>query len=183
MRVLCLDTETTRLPVGTRQPEIVQIGMVSWNTDMGPDGEWKRELCALVNPDVPLDQWDPESVEIHGIGPEDVEGEPTLPGLMREIFDVAVGCELLIGYNLPFDVGVLAAELRRHDIEHHFPWPLAHVDVQDLAMEAMPLVGRSGRKPPKLVEIYEHLFGSAFDGAHDAMADVKATIKVWDRLL
>ena len=43
--------------------------------------------------------------------------------------------------------------------------------------------GRTGYKNPKLTEAYESLVGGTVDGAHDAMVDVRATVKVFAALL
>ncbi len=43
--------------------------------------------------------------------------------------------------------------------------------------------GYYGYKPPKLQELYQKLFGTTFDNAHDAMADVKATKKCFFELI
>lgn len=185
-RVLAFDTETTGLPVGTRQPFLIQLGMISYTADMPPRMTDERILNELVNPDLEAAvaelAWDEASIEVHGIKPSDVADKTTLSGLAHKIFEVAVGAEVLLGYNLDFDVQVLASELARHDMEHHFPWPLRHVDVMTLAMEALPIVGRSGQKMPKLGEIYEHLFNEPLEGVHDAFADIRATIRVWEAL-
>lgn len=40
-----------------------------------------------------------------------------------------------------------------------------------------------GYKYPKLNELYKILFGDHFDGAHDAMVDVEATLRAFARLV
>jgi len=38
-------------------------------------------------------------------------------------------------------------------------------------------------KPPKLSELYKHLFGEWFEGAHNAMVDVEATTRAFGELV
>ena len=42
---------------------------------------------------------------------------------------------------------------------------------------------RTGYKQPKLIELHQHLFNEGFDGAHDALVDVKATKRCLVKLL
>lgn len=37
-----------------------------------------------------------------------------------------------------------------------------------------------GPKTPSLMEAHQHAFGEGFDGAHDAMNDLRATLRLWD---
>ena len=50
-------------------------------------------------------------------------------------------------------------------------------------LEAMLAKGMTGYKRPSLTETYRHFFGRDFDGAHDAMADVRACRDVYFALL
>jgi DNA polymerase-3 subunit epsilon len=48
--------------------------------------------------------------------------------------------------------------------------------------EKMRRAGRTGFKNPNLAETYRHFFGRDFEGAHDAMADVRACRDVFFEL-
>ena len=47
----------------------------------------------------------------------------------------------------------------------------------------IPFEGRGGYKWPKLTELHQHLFNEDFEGAHDALADVMATVKCYFNLI
>lgn len=54
-------------------------------------------------------------------------------------------------------------------------------------LESVDLCKLPGRYPgnykwPKLIELHNHLFGCDFEGAHDALDDVKATVKCFFEL-
>lgn len=185
MRFLAFDTETVRLTSGTRAPEMCQIGMISDEIHRHDPADRvldRRELTLHLDPDIPAEKWDEEAIKVHGITPEDVAGCGTFYEIFPRIVDVAIGAQVLVGYNLKFDVAVLAATLRRECLEHHFPWPMTHVDVMELAQDRLRLQGKRGQKNPTLGEIYEHLFERPLEGAHDALSDIQATIEVWEAL-
>ena len=72
-------------------------------------------------------------------------------------------------------------QLLRYGFERAFPWPYGDVDVMAMASRHMSMQGKRGTKNPKLTEIYAELFKQEFE-AHDALADIKATVKVWEVL-
>lgn len=54
--------------------------------------------------------------------------------------------------------------------------------VQCPPTERMVAKGMKGFKSPNLQEAYKHFFGVEFEGAHDAMADVRACKDVFFKL-
>ena len=50
-----------------------------------------------------------------------------------------------------------------------------------LSTDYCKLPGKKGFKSPRLAELHQVLFGSGFDNAHNALADVEATARCfWD---
>ncbi|MBF2734801.1 MAG: DNA polymerase III subunit epsilon [Betaproteobacteria bacterium AqS2] len=110
VRQVYLDIETTGL-----KPEeghrIVELGAVAY-LDEERGGE-PREYRQLVNPqrDVPE-----EARKIHGIGAEDLKGQPTFAKVADDFLAFVKGAKVY-AHNAAFDVGFIDSELRRLDRE------------------------------------------------------------------
>ena len=95
--------------------------------------------------------------------------------------------DLLVAHNLDFDRTMIVAELfRMRQWESLLAAKQAFVEKPGFCtMKATTpickLPGKFGNdyKWPKLQEAYKHLFNEEFQGAHDAMADVRACARVY----
>jgi DNA polymerase III, alpha subunit len=65
---------------------------------------------------------------------------------------------------------MLKAEAKRLNINFNFD-QVRWIDTMKSTSDLIP----SKKKRPKLQELYTFLFGKPFEGAHDAMADIRAT--------
>jgi DNA polymerase III epsilon subunit-like protein len=155
------------------QPGIVQIAAIRWH--LGAMGD---EFNELVNPETKFEE---QATKTHGINADMVQDKPTFFALFPRFAQFVLGCDTWAGYNIQFDKKVLAFQLERYGFERNFPWPPKEIDVMKLANLHMEMQGKRGTKNPTLGEIYEELFGESFK-AHDALADIKATVRVWERL-
>lgn len=96
-RVAVLDTETTGLKPGN--DEVLSLSIV--------DGTGKTLFDSLIRPSR-RKRW-PKAQEIHGISPADVADAPTLEEVSDEVRSVFDGADLVVGYNVDFDIGMLDA--------------------------------------------------------------------------
>ena len=80
--------------------------------------------------------------------------------------------QFLVAHNLNFDHRVVWAEFIRAGIEPKRG--MSKICTMMKSTKYCNIPGARGPKWPKLEELYMHLFGKNFDGAHDAMADVIA---------
>lgn len=98
---LVLDTETTGLLAGTDR--IVELGMVL---------VLKQQVAlvtgTLIDPGMLIP---PEVTALHGIRNEDVAGKPKLADIASYLQSWLLRCDVVVGYNLPFDWRMLTAEL------------------------------------------------------------------------
>lgn len=157
--IVFFDIEATGLNV--LKDRIVQIALIKYL----PDTPEPIELEMLVNPGVPISK---ESYEIHGISEEKVANEPTFPQIAAKL-EAFIGDADLSGYNLNrFDVPMLMEEFNRAGI--HFKIDDRKIiDVQSIFYKM---------EPRTLVAAYKFYCGEKLVGAHDALADVKATVAV-----
>jgi DNA polymerase III epsilon subunit-like protein len=189
--ILFIDTETTGLLKPSSdflvQPGICQLAALRLERypvvdpqPGAPEYKWLEtaEFTSLVNPETKFEE---QATKTHGINSDAVQGSPTFFSLFPSFAEFVLGCDTWAGYNTSFDKKVLAWQLERYGFERNFPWPPKELDVMKLAKNHMEMQGKRGVKPPTLSEVYENLFGESFT-AHDALADIKATVRVWERL-
>jgi DNA polymerase III subunit epsilon len=181
---LFFDTETTGLPdlkmpaEWEGQPRICQLGAIV--TDR--DGRVKAEANLLIRPD----GWTiPEAASaVHGISQADAEKYGvTMKGALSVFARLMKMADTLIAHNLRFDLFLLEIEATRTDLSRFaFEFPKGcyctmtgstHV-LQLPPTQKMQAAGFTKFKNPNLQEAYRHFFGREFEGAHDAMADVRA---------
>lgn len=181
--VLFYDLETTGLPKPgndpLQQPGIVQIGAAMVDTAAWDNSDGIVDTFnELVNPELAPDRFEPGAVKVTGLGWNEVQHAASFFTVGAEFAKFALGAEYLSGYNvIDFDNKILDWQLRRYGMEHHFPWPPRHVDIMDQAKATGRWMGALGPKGPKLTVLYQDLFGEKLEGAHDALADIKATVR------
>lgn len=166
-RPVCLiDFETTGLnPQIDRAIEVAAIRI---------DETGRKDIGVVIRPN-PVPELDPKITELTGITQADLEaGVPSFKvfNRLREMVDRAV----IIGHNVPFDIGFLQVEFHRHD---HKLWAGDFICTRALATflgKGMP--GINARKEPytsyKLADVCKAL-GFELEGAHRAMNDLEAT--------
>jgi DNA polymerase-3 subunit epsilon len=187
--IIFFDTETTGLPDPKMpsdwegQPHICQLGAIV--TDQ--DGRVKTELNVLVKPD----GWTiPASASaIHGIYQADAERYGLSIKGVLSIFDRLIRVsERVVAHNIEFDLLLIEIQARRTGVSLNLP--VQHTCTMKAATDIvkcpptdrMLKAGMSGYKKPNLTETYRHFFGRDFEGAHDAMADVRACRDVFFEL-
>lgn len=175
---IVFDTETNGVPRDYKAsptavdnwPRVVQLAWAVYNDE----GAIVRGFQHVIRPD----GWEiPESVvAVHGITLDRAMtvGIPAADAILKFISDYEQ-CQTIVAHNIGFDYPVLACEFIRYGlranrrIENQVCTMLSTIDFC-----ALPGKYRGQYKWPKLMELYEILFNERFDGAHDAMNDVKA---------
>jgi DNA polymerase III subunit epsilon len=158
--IVFFDLETTG--VDLFNDRIVQIGAVKINPD-GTKEEWNQ----LVNPQMPI----PGVVtDIHGITDEMVKNEPTLGDLTEKLSSFFDEVDLG-GYNIKnFDVPVLMAEFNRIGLA---------LDLEGVKYADSMAIFRV-KEPRTLTAAYQKYCGKELVDAHDAIADIRATVDVFE---
>ncbi len=185
---LIFDTETTGLPRSftapitdtSNWPRVVQL---AWqlHDEMGNVVD-QRDF--LIRPDgfnIPYD-----SEKIHGISTElaNLYGD-SLTDVLTIFRQVLSKAKFVVGQNLTFDLNVLGCEFVRLGMDS----PLVNYPVLDTCTEKTAELcrlpgGKSGKfKLPTLTELHSLLFGTPFNEAHNATADVEATTRCFFELV
>lgn len=119
----------------------------------------------LFNPQRPIPA---EASAIHGIHDEDVKDCPTFSQVAPHIIDILEGCDLG-GYNvIHYDIPLLQAEFERVAVPFE-------VDSRRI-VDAQKIFHK--KEPRDLTAALKFFCGDAHTGAHGALEDVEATIRV-----
>ncbi|PIR55420.1 hypothetical protein COU74_01000 [Candidatus Peregrinibacteria bacterium CG10_big_fil_rev_8_21_14_0_10_36_19] len=184
MKIIIFDTETTGLPSTQleleKQPHVCQFAAIIYECD-GYSLREIRRINHLIKPPVSIPQ---ECVYVHGISDEKVANSPSFSEVADIIVEAFHGSDVAVAHNISFDEQVIQAELKRLNYGIDF-LPSQTFDTMKETKELCRLPGRNPGtyKSPRLLELYQHLFGTHFEGAHDAMYDVEATGKCLAALL
>lgn len=180
---LFFDTETTGLPDFNKrardpaQPHIVQLAAML----IDDGGRAVEEHNVIIKPDgwtIPT-----EASDVHGITNEIAQcgiPERTAAALLLEMVRKA---SEIVAHNIQFDKFIARIAMRRFelmtDAEDQWWKQLPTFCTMKAMTSVCKLPGPFGFKWPKLQEAHKHAFGTEFDGAHDALADVRACHRVY----
>ena len=154
------DVETTGLNV--IRDRILQIALIKYPKNNAEP----QELTMLINPGVPISE---ESMAIHGFTPKDVANKPTFAQVSKQLFDF-IGNADLAGYNAArFDIPMLMEEFDRVGLEFDIN-SRRIIDVQRIFYKMEPRTLKAALRFYCQKELTD---------AHDALADVRATIDVF----
>ena len=162
-RIIVFDSETTGIDFAKDQ--IIELCVQFGLDDAGlPDPATRRTW--RIKPAVPIN---PAAQAVHGISAEELEACPAFAAYADEIAQVFADADVIVGYNLSFDIDMLQAEYARL---------------------GRPLLDLSGKRivdpfrlwqqcePRSLQHAHRRFVGDEFAAAHSATADVAATGRV-----
>ncbi len=154
------DVETTGLNV--LRDRILQIALIKYPKGGGEP----KELSMLINPSIPIA---PDAMAIHGITPKDLANKPTFGQVAQQLYDF-IGNADLGGYNAArFDIPMLMEEFARVGLE---------LDVTNRRIiDAQRIFYKM--EPRTLKAALRFYCQKELEDAHDALADVRATVDVF----
>ncbi len=163
--IVILDVETTGLSVS--KSKIIQIAILK----VFADGRPNELKCRLVNPEEPIPA---KITEITGITDEMVKNEPTFDRLAKGLLSFIGEKTDICGFNSNrFDIPIILESFNRCGIEF------------DMSGRSCVDVKRIFHKFEKrrLQDAHEKYVGRPMENAHDAGADVQATLDVLESML
>ena len=165
MKTLTFDTETTG--IDTSEDRIIELCL------MGNDFDART---MRFKPNIPIS---PEAEAVHGISMKDLEDCPRFIDVAHEIYPYFEQAEVLIGYNLGFDIAMVGEAFSRCDIRVDWKSKLI-ID---------PLKLWYQQEPRNLESAHKRFVGRPLEGAHGAEADVQgandvlfAMMEKWDMI-
>lgn len=178
------DTETTGLPKNWKAPvsdvnnwpRMIQVGYILY--DLAGQPLTTKEY--IIRPDgfiIPED-----ASNIHGITTEKAmdEGLP-IYGVLEELHAEIAKSSMLVAHNISYDENILGAEFLRENFSNIIPAKKRFCTMKS-SKDYCALPGRYGYKWPNLQELHTKLFNERFEGAHNALADIKATADCFWRM-
>ncbi|MBK9254425.1 MAG: 3'-5' exonuclease [Saprospiraceae bacterium] len=157
--IVFFDIESTGLNV--MRDRIIQIALIKYPAT----GEEPQELSMLINPGIPISD---EAMAVHGITPEMVKNKPVFAQVAKDLYEF-IGASDLGGYNSDrFDIPMLMEEFHRVGYDFDVSGRRL-IDAQKIFYKM---------EPRTLKAAYKLYCDKDLEGAHDALADVKATVDV-----
>lgn len=167
---------------GPEAPQIVVLDVESTGKERASDqiiemcvqlgiGAAAQARTWRIRPEIPIC---PEATAVHGITFEDVAACPVFGEVVSEFLPLIAEADVLIGYNVAFDLDMLQAELSRAKLP---PLDLAGKHVVDVLRLWHHV------EPRTLVAAHAKFCGEELVDAHQAEADVAATARVLGAML
>ena len=182
MNYLFFDCETNGLPSDykdiTTYPRITQFAFQVYNEQ----GNITAQLCELIKPD----GWTIPETEFfikQGFTTE-INNEKGVPisFVIEKFINAEKECNYRIAHNMMFDSMCVRNELQKMGLNNEFLSKKFCTMRESTNICKIPSKNGRGFKWPTLSELHISLFGNDFDGAHDALADIKATAKCFFEL-
>lgn len=167
MNITCLDIETTGLDKSVDR--IVQLSLQNFDSGTFELGESRNWYI------LPTGSWHmpPEAEKVHHISERFLrENGLSLKEIYPEWCELTKDC-IILSYNGPkFDIPMIQRDFDREGLDTGFE-NCKFIDALDIERKL------NKQDNNKLSETYERYFGHPFEGAHDASADILATIEVY----
>jgi len=174
---LVFDTETTGVGPTAR---MTQLAYILYDAD----GKVIEEFAELIKPEgwvVPKEQFFIDNnMSTERCEAEGVDGFMA----MRRFQDALKQCQYKIAHNIQFDKGIINTELRVRGIEPALFKFKKECCTMLSTVKFVGAVNKWGKpgKWPNLTELHTKLFNKGFEGAHDALGDVRALGKCFFEL-
>ena len=180
---LFFDTETTGFPLKDfKDPKNPRVTQLAWAL-VNEHGKPFKKYSSLIDPD----GWEIPSVEqLKAQGNKNPnffvennmsterckkEGRP-IEFAIKHFIEAIEECKVMVAHNISFDLSIMASEMYRLK-KSSVNKPIKFCTMKSTT-DILQLPGPNGFKWPNLTELHNYLFGKGFEGAHDAMDDVKA---------
>ncbi len=157
-RIVVFDCETT----GTdrTKDQVIELCVQRGLDEDAPSQVWRIKPLAPIHPGAQA---------VHGISIEDLVGCPPFEDIADEVAAVFAEADIVVGYNLAFDIDMLQAEYTR-----------VGMPLLDFASKKIVDAFRLWQQcePRSLMHAHQRFVGAEFAAAHTASADVAATGRV-----
>jgi DNA polymerase III epsilon subunit-like protein len=202
MRTLVFDTETTGLPktqiispsTTHLWPHVVQFSYIIFDNESNKIVKIKD--CIIKVPEGFIIE--DENAKIHGITTEiSLKKGVSLEPVLEEFFADFDTSDHIVGHNVSFDINMIKAELQRlinDSVNIKLQEYLTKINTStkfyctmqetiDLcAIELKDKYGRPYKKFPKLLELYQKMFGVTPKNLHNSLNDVIVCLRCFIKL-
>ena len=189
MIIMPFDTETDKLPDwkipsdDPSQPHLVQLAALL----VDADGQELESMDVIIRPDGW--EWDEnnEAFKVHGITVERAMDEGIAEqDALEMLLSIYSKAQRRVAFNSTFDNRILRIAMKRYfgDGEEKAEIMRSWKEDKDKYYCAMINARKvMGGKQPKLAEAYKYFTGEDLEGAHNAMADTRACLRVYQGIM
>ena len=202
MRTLVFDSETTGLSKTQiispstihLWPHVVQFSYIVFDTESNKIVKIKDSIIKVPDGFIITE----ENAKIHGITTEIslAKGVDLLP-VLEEFFADFDSADHIVGHNVSFDINMIKAELQRlimNSFNEKLQEYLTKINtstkfyctmqetIELCAIEMKDKYGRPYKKFPKLVELYQKMFGVTPKNLHNSLNDVIVCLRCFIKL-
>ena len=186
---LIFDTETTGFIKSKKNndpncfehyPHIIQLAFILLDENFY-EVKTYSELIKPNNWEIPVKQfW----IENGYTTKENEKKGVEISDALKVFCDAVDQSNVLIAHNMKFDHPIISAEMKRHKVtpnrkpEHKICTMMQTINFCKIKKSN----NSAGFKYPRLNELHFKLFNKGFEGAHDALEDVRATVRCFIEL-
>tara|TARA_B110001454_G_scaffold185185_1_gene181261 strand:+ start:2133 stop:2738 length:606 start_codon:yes stop_codon:yes gene_type:complete len=196
MKVLVFDTETTGLPsrrgydkyfpyTELNHYDNSRIISICWK--LYEDQKLISSNYDIIKPDTFEIDNNSKACEINGITQEIADEKGiNITDLFVKLHTDLYECDTIIAHNILFDKHILLSEFhryKRNDLIDIFEKKSLYCTMNKSKDILKIPMKYGGYKSPRLIELYEFLFKTTFEGAHNAESDVEACAKCYFELI
>ena len=173
MKILVVDTETTEL-LNKKTKDTCRIVQLSWIL-YDTISEQKEENDFILNTHCEI-----LNSHIHGITTKQSRNGYEFSEIINIFFEDIEKCDLLVGHNIKYDLNALEIELARENMDDkiNILYKKKYYDTMYNSLKFS-----LNNKFLKLSELYFLFFHENFENAHNALEDVRATLKCYLKLV
>ena len=176
--ILIFDSETSGLCGKDDNVYICQLAWCTYNTKTKRKAEYNNFIL-----NVPIEI---TNSQIHGITTEISRKGYNFDEIIDIFLSDVKESDLIVAHNIQYDLQALEIELTRleryDDIDYLYN--KKYYDTMKESIQLLKIKGKYGKhKFPKLQELHKYFFGSEFEDAHNASADIRATLRCYNELL
>lgn len=172
MKILTFDTETSALLSKDTLDSTytVQLSWILYNTENLTQEE--NDFVFSIPVDI-------NNSHIHGITKEKSNNGYEISEIIDIFMNDVKECDILVGHNLVYDLNMIELELYRlkRDNDIDLLYSKKYDDTMFLGQTYL-----KQHRYPKLQHLYTALFNKEFENSHNALFDVKATLRCYLKL-
>jgi len=183
-KYLFIDTETTGLPIDWKAPvervnnwpRLVQVAWIICNDD-GQVNEEKEYIIYPENFVIPAD-----ATKVHKISNDMaiLRGNP-LNNVLLELNSHIDNSDFIIAHNMSFDEKIIGAEFYRKSVKTKL-FSKQRICTMKSSTNYCAIPGNYEYKWPTLTELHQHLFKTRQEESHNALVDIRTTLKCFWKL-
>lgn len=175
MKIVCFDTETTGLDV--QKEHIIQLSLVKFDTESWRV-EGQRDWYLLPEEEFTIPA---EAEAVHHISKAFLQEHGVrLRDVYGELCTFTEGCDILSYNGNGFDAPMLYYNLKRLGLRYQFEGRTWYDALLLERIHTAGMVDENGEKVHNnLTAAYTRYYGHPFEGAHNSLDDVLATIEVF----